>query len=96
VVEATGPLMELTVAVNHYDIEARPVEAKVWRDGELVLDERLRSTTPVTRVVSVPPGHSHVVIDTWVSRVVRPKDLGVEDGRELGLQVKWSFPRANP
>jgi hypothetical protein len=91
VVEATGPVMELTVGVNHYDIEARPVEAKVWRDGELVIDERLRSTAPVTRVVSVPHGHRHVVIDTWVSRVVRPKDLGVEDGRELGLQVRWKF-----
>jgi hypothetical protein len=91
VVEATGPVMELTVGVNHYDIEASPVDAKVWRDGELVLEERLQSTTPVTRVVSVPAGHRHIVIDTWVSRVVRPKDLGVEDGRELGLQVRWTF-----
>jgi hypothetical protein len=96
VVEATGPWLELTVGVNHYDIERRPVEARVWRDGELVLDERLTTTAPVTRLVPVPDGHRYVVIDTWVSRVVRPKDLGIEDGRELGLLVKWNFRDVRP
>jgi len=55
------------------------------------LDERLTSTEPVTKFVSVPRGHKRILIDTWVSRVIRPKDVGVADDRELGLSVKWNF-----
>jgi hypothetical protein len=32
-----------------------------------------------------------VLLETWVSRVIRPRDIGVADDRELGLLVRWEF-----
>ena len=31
------------------------------------------------------------MLETWVSRVVHPRDFGVADDRELGLFVHWDF-----
>jgi hypothetical protein len=94
VVDATRPWMKLTVSVNHADIARRPVEVRIWRDAEEVLTATLVSTDPITEYVPVPEGHSRVVLETWVNRVVRPADFGVPDSRELGLMVRWDFADA--
>jgi hypothetical protein len=91
VVDAPSRVLALSVWVNHRDIETRPVDVKAWCDGTLVLQSTLNRTSRITKYVSLPPGEKRVVVDTWVSRVVHPKDLGVEDSRELGLMVKWAF-----
>ncbi len=74
----------------------RPVDVKVWRDRQLVVEERLTSTAPVTKYISVPDGDRRLLLETWVSRVIRPRDVGVADDRELGLLVKWDFLDAPP
>jgi len=51
----------------------------------------LRSTDPVIEFVRLPEGVSRVVLETWVSRVVRPRDFGLDDPRTLGLMVAWAF-----
>ena len=87
---ASTPWLEVTVRVNHADVEAQPVDAKVWLDGRLVLDTVLDSTLPVTQRIPADSGQQ-VLLETWVSRVVTPRDFGVADDRELGLIVKWAF-----
>jgi hypothetical protein len=109
VIDAPAPWMALTIAVNHLRIAGgspasgitrqapiRAVDVKVWRDGQLVVEERLTSTAPVTQYISVPAGDRRLVLETWVSRVIKPRDIGIADDRELGLLVKWDFLDALP
>jgi hypothetical protein len=90
-IEAPTRWMSLSVGVNHLDIQSRPVDAKVWLDGRLVIDERIESIAPITKNFEIPAGEKRVVLETWVSRVVHPRDFGVADARELGLLVQWNF-----
>jgi O-antigen ligase len=109
VIDAPARWMALTIAVNHFKIAGgssdsgvsrtapiRAVDVKVWRDRQLVVEKHLTSTAPVTEYVSVPDGEQRLLLETWVSRVIRPRDIGIEDDRELGLLVKWDFQDALP
>lgn len=96
VLEAPKPWLKLSVAVNHADIARKPVDVKVWRDSEEVLRTTLTTADPIVKYVRIPGGHQRVVLDTWVSRVVRPADFGLQDSRELGLMVGWDFVDASP
>jgi hypothetical protein len=103
VLEASTGWLELTMSANHQAITSpgedragsiaptRPVEVRVWRNGELVLQIRLTNTAPVTEYLRVPDGHKWIFIETKVDRVFRPRDLGIPDDRELGVLIKWSF-----
>jgi hypothetical protein len=90
-VEVAGPWLEVTLSANHLDLGARPLDARVWLDGTLVVETRLATSEPVTRQLRIPSGRSRVVLDTWASRAVRPRDFGVADARELGIMVAWRF-----
>jgi hypothetical protein len=81
--------MEVTVRVNHPDLERKPVDVKVWVDGTLMLRTRLRNRDPVTRYVAVP-FDTQIMIETWVSRL-HAADPNVNDRRERGLLVRWNF-----
>jgi hypothetical protein len=96
VINAPHPWMALTVWVNHQDIAARPVDTKVWFEGNLVIDTRLESDAPITKYLQVPDGHDSVLVETRVNRAIRPSDVGAPDSRELGLLVKWSFSAGPP
>ena len=96
VLDAAKPWMKLTVSVNHADVARKPVDVKVWRDGEEVLRTTLHSTDPVTEYVHVPAGEQRFVLETQVNRVVRPADFGLADTRELGLMVAWDFVDSPP
>ena len=91
VVAAPKHVVALSVSVNHQDVETRPVDVKVWCDGVLALNSRLTNTSPATIFVELPSSETRMIVDTWVDRVVRPKDFGVDDNRELGLMVRWDF-----
>jgi hypothetical protein len=96
VIPVPKPWLKLTVQVNHADLATKPVQAKVWLDGVLVLDEQQTRIAPVTEYVRVPDGDARVALDFWCSRVFRPSDVGLNDPRELGLQVEWEFVDAPP
>ena len=109
VIDAPARWMALTISVNHSRIGGglsasgigrnapiRAVDVKVWRDRQLVVEAHLTNTAPVTEYISVPDGNRRLLLETWVSRVIRPRDLGVADDRELGLLVKWDFLDALP
>jgi hypothetical protein len=88
--------MSVTVSVNHRDLVRKPVDVRVWSDGRIVLSTTLRDSSPVTEYVRVPAGEDRMVLETWVSRVVRPRDVGLTDPRELGVMVRWEFVDAFP
>lgn len=90
-VDVAGRIMTVTVRVNHGDVAERPVDVKVWSEGRLVLQTRLASGAPSRVTVALPPGLKQTLVETWVSRVVHPRALGVPDDRELGLLVGWRF-----
>ena len=109
VIDAPARWMALTISVNHFKIAGgspasgisphapiRAVDVKVWRDRQLVVEAHLTTTAPVTEYISVPDGDRRLMLETWVSRVIRPRDVGVADDRELGLLVNWDFLDALP
>lgn len=96
VLPATTSWMRLTVAVNHSDLARKPVDVHVWCDERVVLTATLRTPEPITEYVQLPDGDRRIVLETWVSRVVRPRDFGGADPRELGLMVEWNFVDAPP
>jgi hypothetical protein len=102
VVEAPARWLELTVSVDYRGLgrsgaqplahaATRPVDARIWRDGELVFHQELTTTAPVTTFVPVANGQRWVFIETLASRVFNPREFGVPDDRELGLRIKWNF-----
>ena len=44
----------------------------------------------------MPESEQRVVVETWVSRVMRPRDYGAADPRDLGLIVQWEFVDSPP
>jgi hypothetical protein len=108
VLEAPTPWMALTVSVDYRRIGSaaasahrshvptRAVEVKVWRDGQLVLDRLLSDTAPVTAYIPVTGVERWVMLETDVSRLLRPADFGIADDRELGMIVKWTFVDGPP
>ncbi len=91
VIEAPTPWLKVTITAGYPGFVVRPVNAKLWCDGRLVIDAQLSSVDPLIRFIAVPEGEKRIVIETKVSRVLRPKDFGMNDNRELGLLVKWEF-----
>jgi len=39
----------------------------------------------------MPDGEDRLVLESWVSRVLRPRYFGGADPRDLGLMVEWDF-----
>jgi hypothetical protein len=108
VIETPPRWMALTVSVDHLALTSphaaaspvvptRPVVVRVWCDGQAVLDTELRDTRAITTYVRIPDGQTRVVLETRTSRALRPKELGLDDDRELGMLVSWRFvDRAPP
>jgi hypothetical protein len=96
VIDAPTKWVEVTIGVNHHDIREHPVDAKVWFNREALIDTRLASEGPTAQVVRVPDDQPRVLLETWASRVLVPRDFGVADARELGLMVKWRFLDSPP
>ena len=88
--------LQVEIRVERLNLARKPVDVRVWTDRHLVVRAQLSSVDPVTRYFKVPDGHSRVMLETWVSRTLRPRDFGVDDDRELGLIVDWHFLDALP
>jgi hypothetical protein len=95
VVRATDSWMRLTVWVDHPDADHRPVNVRVSRDGERIVDRTLRRGARLTEYVPVPNGR-FFVIEAEVDRTFRPSDYGTDDSRDLGLAMTWEFHPRRP
>jgi len=56
----------------------------------------LASATVNTVACRVPEPGKRIMLETHVDHVVRPRDFGVSDDRELGVALSWSFVDAPP
>jgi hypothetical protein len=93
---AVKPWMKLTCWVSHPDANDDPVRAEVWRDGEPIINRRLRHGERVVQYVRVPGGNKRFVLEAEVDRTWRPSDYGQQDTRELGLAMRWEFVDSPP
>jgi hypothetical protein len=102
VMRAAQPYVEVTLSADHKALMSRstedaaharirPTVVRLWRDGELVIDRELTTTAPVTTYLPVRGETPWVFLETDVSRLLRPKDLGIADDRELGIRLRWAF-----
>jgi len=91
VIPATKPWLRMVYWANHADIAQHPVEVNIWCDRKRVARTRLASGRPETVYFHVPSSDKRVMVETSVDHVVRPRDLGLPDDRELGLAVSWDF-----
>ena len=91
VVPLTDRWIEVTAWTHHPDVQERPVNLKVWIDGEPLIDSLRESGEPISSAVRIPEGRLRVVIETAVDRTWRPSDRGGADTRELGPGVRWRF-----
>ena len=88
--------LQVTIWVERLNFVREPVDVRVWTDRHLIVRAHLSSVDPITRYFRVPDGHARVMLETWVSRTLRPRRFGVDDPRELGLIVDWRFLGALP
>jgi hypothetical protein len=95
VLTALKPWMELTVRASHA-VPTEPVDVKVWVNQKLALRMQLASADPITRYFPAGDGGKRMMLETWVSRVDRPRERGQDDPRDLGLLVRWDFVDAPP
>jgi O-Antigen ligase len=88
--------VKVTLSVDSLNIAKGPVDVKMWCAGQLVVATKVGSVQSMTHYVHVPEGAMRLLVETRVSRSVRPADFGMKDTRELGLLVGWEFVDAPP
>lgn len=74
--------LELTLWALHPDIDSAPVTARVWRDGELVIEIELTDSSPVTRVIHASDSARFAWLEIGASRTFG-------DGRGLRIATRW-------
>jgi hypothetical protein len=88
--------VKVTLSVDSLNIAKGPVDVKMWCAGQLVVATKVDSVQPLTHYVQLPEGAMRLLVETRVSRSVRPADFGLRDTRELGLLLGWEFVDAPP
>jgi hypothetical protein len=88
--------VKLTLSVDSLNIAKGPVDVKMWCAGQLVVGTKVGTIQPTIHYVHVPEGAMRLLVETRVSRSVRPSDFGMKDTRELGLLIAWEFVDAPP
>jgi hypothetical protein len=75
----------------------RPTGVTVWCNGKKVLSAQLETTVPAVHYLRVPSGNRWVLLESRVDRTVPLKQLGVNDSREIGVQMQWhGVPKPAP
>ena len=73
----------------------RPSQVKLWCNGALVLDTQLTTTRPVTTYVRTA-SLKWLLLESWVSRVVPLRQLGIDADGEVGVRIEWTPVQALP
>jgi O-antigen ligase len=91
VIPAQHAYFQVTASPPHEDIAVNPVRVRLWRGATLAADVELSGTDGVTRLLRVPEGHRHLMIETDVSRV-RGDGWGLKLAGRWVRQVPPDFP----
>ena len=83
-----GKLLKFVAWIDHPDGDEHPVHVRVWADSRLVQETELKRSAAIFLDIPATPGRTHMVIETEISRLWRPKDLGRNDPRTLGLSIR--------
>jgi hypothetical protein len=92
VVPVRGKVLKFVAWIDHPDGDERPVRVRVWVDRKIIYDGDLKRSASIVRDIPAPPGQTHIVVETEISRTWRPRDFGRDDPRELGLSIRdWTW-----
>lgn len=92
VVPVRGKVLKFVAWIDHPDGDERPVHVRVRVDQKIVYDDDLKRSAAIVRDIPAPPGQTHIVVETEISRTWRPRDFGRDDPRELGLSIRdWTW-----
>jgi len=83
-----GQVLKLAAWIDHPDGDEHPVHVRIWADSRLVHDGELRRSAAILQDIPATPGRTHMVIESEISRLWRPKDYGRDDPRVLGLSIR--------
>ena len=73
VVPVRGKVLKLVAWIDHPDGDERPVHVRIWVDKKIVYDDDLKRSDAIRRDIPAPPGETHIVVETEISRTWRPK-----------------------
>ncbi|MDO8793968.1 MAG: hypothetical protein Q7J25_05050 [Vicinamibacterales bacterium] len=91
-VPVRGKVLRFVAWIDHPDGDERPVHVRVWVDKKMIYDDDLKRSASIVRDIPAPPGRTHIVVETEISRMWRPRDFGRSDPRELGLSIRdWTW-----
>ena len=88
VIPVKGKVLKFVGWIDHPDADERPVHVRVWADSRIVYDDDLKRSAAIFLDIPVSAGQSHLVVETEISRMWRPRDFGRDDPRELGLSIR--------
>src|SRR5262249_33823351 len=84
--------LRLEIGDGPPDAERHPIDVKVWRGREVVLEIERRDRIPLIRYIRVAADGRRTLVQLEVSRTWRISDFGGADTREQGVSVaKWQF-----
>lgn len=83
-----GRVLKLAAWIDHPDGDEHPVHVRIWADSRLVYDGELKRSAAILQDVPATPGRTHMVIESEISRLFRPRDYGRSDPRVLGLSIR--------
>ena len=78
VVPVRGKVLKFVAWIDHPDGDERPVHVRIWVDKKIVYDDDLKRSAAIMRDIPAPPGQTHIVVETEISRTWRPTDFGRE------------------
>lgn len=92
VIPIKGRVLKFVGWIDHPDADERPVHVRVWADSKMVHEGDLKRSAAIFLDIPATPGQTHMVLQTEISRMWKPRDFGRDDPRELGLSVRdWAW-----
>ncbi len=92
VVPVKGSVLKFVGWIDHPDADERPVHVRVWADSRIVYDDDLKRSAAIFLDIPAGAGRTHLVLETEISRMWRPREFGRNDPRELGLSLRdWTW-----
>jgi hypothetical protein len=83
-----GKLLKLAAWIDHPDGDEKPVHVRLWADSRLVFEGDVKRSSAVFLDIPAAPGQTHMVIESEIDRLWRPRDFGSTDSRTLGLSIR--------
>jgi hypothetical protein len=88
-IDATSPWMAVSARLEKPSTDLRPVEVRVWCDGQVVLKAQLTEAGAVTGFVPIVAASKPVLLETIARRTSASRFSPF--ARDLGVLIKWEF-----